>query len=365
MSVKRSDYSTSVHKVTGSGYSKVNIYGRLLFVLYFPVNNKLISIDSMSKETPMKTALIIGINGNFGAQMALEMHSQGWRIQALMRNPEKAPAWLDASAIKQGSASDLSAVEAASEGVDVIVYAANPPYHLWPQQASAMLEPTLQVAQKRNLTIVFPGNVYGFQPQSSTIDEQVTVHAPTAKGQIRVQMETRLKQASTLGARVLIVRAGDFIGANTAWTWIDMMLKVKGKRVTVKLPHAPTHRHYWSYLPDLCANALALLERMDQPFEVYHDPGLALNGEDWRAAFDTLGLNVRYGAFPWWALSLSRPFSPLVREVWKMRYLWQQPVIMEGHKLSQRLGSARQQTSLTEILQTLTGDPKPVLTHAH
>lgn len=299
----------------------------------------------------MKTALIIGINGNFGAQMALALREQGWSIRALMRDPAKAPGWLEAKAIVKGSAQDEAAVSGAAKGVDLLVYAANPPYHRWPQEAMAMLEPAVKAAEQLKLQLVFPGNVYVYAPQAAPIDEQVSMSPPTEKGVIRQRMEQRLQQATERGARVLVVRAGDFIGPNTTMTWLDLMTSVKGKKVTLKLPHDGQHVHYYSYLPDLCTNAAQLLNEPLQDWEVFHDPGLALSKADWQSAFQQLGVPLKVSVFPWWALKLAALFSPLLREVIKMRYLWQQPVVMNGDKLIQRLGSNRQSTALPVIIR--------------
>lgn len=302
----------------------------------------------------MKTALIIGINGNFGTQMALALRDQGWTIRALMRDPAKAPGWLKPEAIITGQAQDEAAVLRAAEGADLLVYAANPPYHRWPQEAMAMLEPAVQAAEQLKLQLVFPGNVYAYAPQPAPIDEQVTMDPPTEKGVIRQRMEQRLQQATGRGARVLIVRAGDFIGPNTTMTWLGLMTSVKGKKVTLKLPHDSQHVHYYSYLPDLCANTAQLLSEPLQDWEVFHDPGLTLSKADWQNAFQQLGVTLKVSAFPWWGLKLAALFSPLLREVIKMRYLWQQPVIMNGAKWIQRLGSNRQSTALPVIIgQTL------------
>ncbi len=302
----------------------------------------------------MKTALIIGINGNFGAQMALALREQGWAIRALMRDPAKAPAWLNSEFVIRGNAQDDSAVLQAAQGVDLLVYAANPPYHRWPQEAMAMLEPAVKAAEQLKLQLLFPGNVYVYVPQAAPIDEQVSMNPPTDKGLIRQQMERRLHQASERGARVLIVRAGDFIGPNTAMSWVDLMTSVKGKKVTLRLPHDDQHVHYYSYLPDLCANTARLLDEPLEDWAVFHDPGLALGKADWQVAFRELGVTFKITSFPWWGLRLASVFSPLLREVMKMRYLWQQPVIMNGAKMTHQLGNALQATALPQVIkQTL------------
>ncbi len=47
----------------------------------------------------MKTALILGINGNFGLEMALALSKAGWSIKALVRDPNKTPSFVEAKLI--------------------------------------------------------------------------------------------------------------------------------------------------------------------------------------------------------------------------------------------------------------------------
>ncbi len=300
----------------------------------------------------MRTALIVGINGNFGGHMALALREQGWSIRALMRDPAKAPPWLEASSIVAGRAQDMKSIAAAAQGVDLIVYAANPPYHRWSQEAMAMLEPSLAVAEAQQLQVLFPGNVYGYAPQEAPISEHVSMHPPTQKGAIRQQMEQRLAQAAARGAKVLIVRAGDFIGPGTTLTWAGLMTSVKGKRVVLKLPHDGEHRHYYSYLPDLCRNAAQLLNMPLGSWEVFHDPGLVVSKADWLDAYEKLGLTARATAFPWWGLRVAGLFSPMLREVYRMRYLWREPVILDGNRMKDRLGFSLHATELTSVITT-------------
>ncbi len=55
-------------------------------------------------------------------------------------------------------------------------------------------------------------------------------------------MEQRLQQATERGARAIIVRAGDCIGANTSNTWIGELIKrtKRGYALTTLQPTRPT-----------------------------------------------------------------------------------------------------------------------------
>ncbi|MGY5451154.1 NAD(P)H-binding protein [Agarivorans sp. MS3-6] len=301
----------------------------------------------------MKTALILGITGNFGLQMALALKAEGWQIKALIRDPSKAPQWLGKQHILVADALDEPQVAAAASGVDLIVYGLNPAYHRWHSDAMKLLEPSITVAERLGLRLLFPGNVYNFSPCEQRITESQGMRPVSDKGAIRVAMEQRLKLATQRGALVTIVRAGDFIGPNTHLSWLDMLIKRKHGKTTMAFPHNNQHVHYWSYLPDLCHNTAKLMAIPQANFEVWHDPGLALTAEHWQQAFAANGQTLNTRKFAWWGLVLMAPFVPTIKEVLKMRYLWQQPVVLDGEKMKRALPQGFQATPLASILTQL------------
>lgn len=301
----------------------------------------------------MKTALILGVTGNFGQEMGKALERQGWKIKAIVRNRQNLTESQRGYNIAEGNFQDKKILQNASKDVDLIVYAVNPPYNQWHEHALSMLEPVVQLAEEKQLHILFPGNVYNFSPDSTAITESVHAEPVTAKGRIRVAMELRLFEASKSGARVTIIRGGDFIGRHSQW--VDMILK-KSKRNqhTMRFPHTSEHRHFWSYLPDLCANTAKIIEREKHTFEVWHDQGFVLTQDDWQQAFGQNGYALKITSFPWWLFSLFSYFVPLIREVVAMRYLWEETLILDGNKLRTELGERYQQTELKSIIKDLT-----------
>lgn len=300
----------------------------------------------------MKTALILGITGNFGQEMAKSLERRGWRIKSIVRNRKKIRKSQDGYNIVEGNFQDKKTLQDASRDIDLIVYAINIPYNQWHKHALTMLEPVVQLAEEKHLHILFPGNVYNFSPSPENIAESVHAEPVSSKGRIRVAMESRLFEASQSGARVTIVRGGDFIGQNSQW--LKMILKKrKGHQYTMRFPHTTEHRHQWSYLPDLCANAAMIIEKESNTFEVWHDQGLILTQDDWRKAFEENAYSIETQSFSWWLLSLFSYFVPLLREVVDMKYLWNNTLIMDGSKLKMELGKHYQQTELKNILQDL------------
>jgi hypothetical protein len=65
-------------------------------------------------------------------------------------------------------------------------------------------------------------------------------------------MERRLHRAPVAGARVLIVRAGDFFGPRAGNNWFSQGLVKPGKPVTAIIyPGRSGIGHQWAYLPDV------------------------------------------------------------------------------------------------------------------
>jgi nucleoside-diphosphate-sugar epimerase len=93
---------------------------------------------------------------------------------------------------------------------------------------------------------------------------------------------------------------------------------------------------------DLARTAVDLLERADElaPLEEVHLEGHAVTSQELMAAIrSALGDPARrVRRFPWWTLRLVEPFSATARAVRSLRYLWQQPVLLDNAKLQRLLG---------------------------
>ena len=316
--------------------------------MFFTINNSI-------GGSEMKTALIIGVTGNFGSQMTQTFLNNGWQMKALIRDKTKAPDFISTSNIYIGDSKDENAVKAAAQSVSLIIYAANPAYHRWQEEALQMLEPTVRVAETLKLRILFPGNVYGYAPGEKAKTEMDEQNPLTDKGEIRIRMEERLKKSSKNGAKVTIIRAGDFIGPNMHMGWLDFILKGKNTKYSLAMPHDDKHVHFWSYLPDLCANAIKLIESPESDYDNWNDPGLKLTTSDWRETLKKNGYTVKMKSFPWWFFKVFSPFNPMLREVLKTRYLWQSTLVLDGSKLKKKLGNQFVQTSLEQIIRSITG----------
>ncbi|MFT4927127.1 MAG: nucleoside-diphosphate-sugar epimerase [Phenylobacterium sp.] len=304
-----------------------------------------------------KRALIIGANGTFGGAVTQELLKQGWQVKALLRDAAKCPNWLNPADIVVGHCESLADVKAAAGDVNLIVYGANPLYHQWHEKALKMLEPTAVVAQTYRLQILFPDNVYSYNPQQTPLIDETSLQNPvTDKGQIRMVMEQRLQQACNNGATVTLVRAGDFIARGADSSWFNQLLTKRKNGWVLTNPSPQGHCHNYVWIPDLAANAVALVDIDSHGFNVWHGQGINASHQDWLDALTSLDLANKSRTLPWWALKVIGLFHPVVREVVKMRYLWQQSLQLDGRKMQAALGEKYQTTSLTDVIRAMTSN---------
>ncbi len=186
----------------------------------------------MSDNT-QRTALVIGATGSFGGHAVSALIKHGWRIRALARDPAAAAAkagprmpieWV------KGDGMSAEDVTAAARGACVIVHAANPPgYKNWGGLVMPMTRATIAAAKAVGARIVVPGNVYNYAPDAGpSIAEDAPQTPVTRKGKIRVEMERALREATTAGAKVLILRAGDFFGPAAPNGWPNWLVLRSG-----------------------------------------------------------------------------------------------------------------------------------------
>lgn len=291
-----------------------------------------------------KIALVIGANGGIGRESCLALQRHGWQVRALVRS---LPTESDAPGITwiKGDAMSLADVLRAGEGAAVIVHAVNPPgYRNWETLVLPMVDNTIEAAKANGARVVLPGTIYNYGPDAFPLLREDSPQRPlTRKGEIRVEMERRLANASRAGMRTLILRCGDYLGPHAGNTWLSQGLVKAGSPVKVlRYPGDYAIGHAWAYLPDVAETIARLLDREHvlADFETFHFGGYWLDGHAMLAAVRNAADNPRIasGRFAWWLTAALAPFMETLREVRKMRYLWRSPVRLDDSKLVAFLG---------------------------
>lgn len=293
-------------------------------------------------------ALVLGATGGIGGEVARQLRDAGWQVRALQRGLQHETV-RDGITWMQGDALSRADVMRAARRVSVIVHAVNPPgYRKWAQLVLPMIDNTIAAGIAEHATVVLPGTVYNYGPDAFPVLTETSPQNPvTRKGVIRVELERRLQVASDSGARVIIVRAGDFFGPKVGNSWFAQGLVKPGRPVhSFQLPGDSGIGHQWSYLPDVARTMVELLARRDalEPFAAFHMNGhWDANGTEMAAAMERV--LTKHGvarpkrrAFPWWLVRIASPINTTLRELLEMRYLWQRPVRMSNDRLRAVLG---------------------------
>lgn len=293
--------------------------------------------------TAQKTVLVIGANGGIGQEACVALLRHGWQVRALVRRAPESTQNID---WRTGDAMNSADVLAAAVGVDVIVHAVNPPgYRGWERLVLPMLDNTIAAARASGARIVLPGTVYNYGADAfPLLREDSPQHPGTRKGEIRAEMERRLRAASETGTRVLVLRCGDFFGPRAGNNWFSQGLMQAGKPVTrIAYPGDYALGHSWAYLPDVGETLARLLDREAElaRFDSFHFGGYWLDGHAMLAAIRRAAGDdrIKAGRFPWWLMRLIAPFNETLRELCKMRYLWRDRVQLDDSKLKAFLGS--------------------------
>jgi nucleoside-diphosphate-sugar epimerase len=304
--------------------------------------------------TNPRQALVIGATGGVGGAIADRLLAGGWHVRAINRDPATAAQRSGRSGLEwvRGDAMVEADVVAAAQGCEIIVHGANPPgYKNWAGLQMPMIRSTIAAAQAAGARILFPGTVYNYGPDAfPRIDERSPQTPRSRKGAIRVRMEQALREA---GVPVLIVRCGDFFGPRPGNNWLSQGIVRAGRPVTSVMAPGPMDvAHTWAYLPDVAETFVRLLDTDLGAFEVVQMKGHEITGRELVAGLEAAaGRKLKVNRLPWPALMLAAPFNESLREMLEMRYLWNEPVLLDDTALVARLG-AEPRTPLVEALRT-------------
>ena len=318
-------------------------------------------------------ALVLGATGSFGSTMCTRLLQEGWQVNGLSRNPDTDSLTSDINWF-QGDALHFKDVEQACVDCDVIIHAVNPAgYRDWNTLVLPMLENTLQVALRKNACVLMPGNIYNYAMDAGLeIAEDREQHPPSKKGMVRVQMEQRLKEFANQGGHCIVLRCGDFFGANGKSDWFHQAIATKGINSTRLLTPSHSHvGHQWAYLPDVAETMMQLTQKRAQlpNYACFHmrghwDPdGRLVTKISADIIQQHTGKRPRIGAFPWRAIRVLSPFHRTSKELLEMRYLWQYPLRLDNHHLVEILGTEVHTPWHQALTETLNSLPKPISGH--
>ena len=290
-----------------------------------------------------ETVLVLGAGGRFGRAATTAFAAAGWRVRTLSRGAVTVgdPA-IDA---RRGDARDPAVLASAMTGVDVVVYAINPPYGRWSRDVLPLAERAFEAAELVGATVLLPGNVYAYGDALPARLDESTPFAPSETlGRVRERLERRLREASERGARAIVLRAGDFVEGRRSGNWFEDHVLGRLDAGRVRYPGPLDRAHAWAWLDDVAAAAVGLAATRHRlaPFETVGFPGWSPTGQELVATLERVsGHSLTVGAMPWPLIRLAAPFSADLRGVLSVRWLWERPHAIDGRRLAELLPDFR------------------------
>jgi nucleoside-diphosphate-sugar epimerase len=301
----------------------------------------------MNAATTNQTVLILGANGKFGRVVAAVFAGAGWQVVAQARSAIK----LDGIQYRPiiCDVLDTDTIIAATPKADVIVNALNPDYTRWDVLLPPITDAFIKIAQATGGIMMIPGNVYNFgKDLPPMLSEDTPFVANTPKAMQRIAMEKAITSAH--GVRSVVIRAGDFVGETGGW--LDMaILKDVSKGVVTHMGDN-TLTHAWAYLPDLAQVFVRVAEQRHAlpAHENLHFAGHSFSTKELQETLESvMQRTLKARQMPWALLKLAGLFSPMMKALIQMRYLWQRPHQLVSTKLPALIGEVPV-TPLSQIL---------------
>jgi nucleoside-diphosphate-sugar epimerase len=241
----------------------------------------------------------------------------------------------------QADLSDPSAAAAAASGIDTLIYLVGVPYTQFaehPKITRVAVEAAVRAGVRRfiHLSTVYP---YGI-PLRDRVDESHPRNPHTFKGRMRKEQEDIVTAAhGRNGMQTAILRPPDFYGPTAELSYVKAIFDAAIKGGTANVIGPIDTPHEFIYVPDL-ASALWAFSNLEAAFgDAWNiaGPGLISTRRFAELVFQAAGIQPRLRAAGRTMLRVMGLFSPFMREVLEMHYLWTTPVVLDDSRLRRLL----------------------------
>lgn len=284
--------------------------------------------------------IVIGINGHVGHHIAKAFVAAGWDVAGFGRSNRQP---IEGVRFIKGDAEDVEAMRTAIGDTEVVVNALNLPYAEWDKgRKEAQTARVIAALGGSGKTLLFPGTIYNYSAADRLLTPELRQVPQTPRGAIRVRVEQLYRAAAARGdIQLLILRAGDFFGPESHNDWFDLVMLREVGKGKLGLLGVPGVRHAWAYLPDLGRAFVALAARRGEfgTFENFHFAGhFVTPAEMGEAVVAAAPMPLKASIFPRWLFRAMGMVDPLMREIAKMGYLWENPMELRDERLEALLG---------------------------
>jgi nucleoside-diphosphate-sugar epimerase len=281
--------------------------------------------------------VVFGAAGALGASIVHELTKEGKSVVAVVRDPKGARQLLPLSAdIIAGDATNPESVASACRDAAAVHHCINVPYQKWTAVMPVITDNILSGAREAKARLVFPGNVYGYEPfQKIPATEDHPLAATSKKGQLRNMMERKLLNSHQAGdVEVVIPRFPDYYGPNVTNKLIAPIFEavLAGKKAS--WPGKLDVPHNLVYIVDAARACVLLSMAENASGQVWHVPGeRPLTGRQFiEMAFQAAGTKAKVGAMGRGFFQFFGLFVPEAREMVELMYEFEEPLVLDGSK---------------------------------
>lgn len=283
---------------------------------------------------------VLGSNGHIGNAAMIAFRDAGWSVTGLGRTNRKP---VSGTTFVAGDADDVEVVRAAIADADMVVHALHLRYDQWGNgRSERQLQVVIDALGNSGKTLLFPGTIYNYRAGDRTISPATRQSAEAPRGEIRIRLETLLRQASSAGKiQTIILRGGDFFGPGNRGEWFEAAMLMDVAKGKIYHMGGLTTRHSWAYLPDLSRAFVVLAEKREAlgKFENFHFAGhWVSHGQVMGAVQMALPGKVAVSPLQWWMIRAVGLFNPVMRDIYRMRYLWVNEMELVDPRLDAILG---------------------------
>lgn len=283
---------------------------------------------------------VLGSNGHIGHAAVQAFQHAGWDVTAFGRSNRRPVPGVRFTA---GDANELAAVQTAIADADVVVFALHLPYDKWGNGAAeAQLQVVIDALGSSGKTLMFPGTIYNYNAGDRTVTPQTRQVAEAPRGEIRIRLERMLQMAAGAGKfRAIILRAGDFYGPGNRGEWFEQAMLMDYAKGVIHHMGPLDLRHSWAYLPDLAEAFVVLAEQRSElaAFENFHFAGNWISHRQMMTAIQkAVPHPLKVTPLAWWMLGAIGLVNPIMRDIYRMRYLWNNEMELTDARLDAILG---------------------------
>lgn len=286
-----------------------------------------------------RTHVVVG-SGTVGIRLARFLSDRGERVVVITRSRSNAKR----PGIEHvaGDATSAESLMAAVDSPSVIYNCANPPYTTWTKQWPLLSRAVNEYATQTGAELVICSNLYGYGPYNGVLTEDLPLLATWANGKARATVWEETKALHDAGrVRVTEVRGSDYLCANEQSRMGHRVIPnlIVGK--PVQLLGALDQPHTWTD-PDDVARLMMTLSDSDSGWgrpwhvpsneprtqrEVVADIARELGVSDYRLSAVGKPMETLLGLF-----------NPLIRELNRGRYQFEQPFVMSSEAAQRAFG---------------------------